>query len=67
MSRKQLYLIMFYAIPFAKRKVGLSPFLSIEDLALKDLQNLTLLILKLTKPRRSSRPFKGFVRPSKAN
>ena len=42
-KKKKLYLIMFYTIPVDKRKVGLSPFLGIEDLALEDLQNLSLL------------------------
>ena len=47
-----------------KRKEGQSPFSGDEESRLKDLQGLTLPVAKITKPKPSSQPLKGFTRPS---
>ena len=47
-----------------ERKEGQSLFSGDEELVLKDPQGLTLPVAKITKPRPSSQPLKGFTRPS---
>nr|POF11015.1 hypothetical protein CFP56_13533 [Quercus suber] len=55
---------VLYYVPVAKRKEGQSPFSGDEETISKDLQGLNLPITKITKPRPSSQPLKGFIRPS---
>ena len=50
-------------VPIPKRKEGQSPCLGDRESVLEDLQGLTLLVAKITKPRISSQPLKGFTRP----
>ena len=55
---------VLHYVPVAKRKKGQSPFLGDEESISKDLKGLNLSITKVTKPRSSSQPLKGFTRPS---
>ena len=55
---------VLHYVPVAKRKEGQSPFSGDEESISKDLQGLNLPITKVTKPRSSSQPLKGFTRPS---
>ena len=55
---------MLHYVLFTKRKEGQSPFLGDGELALEDLQGLTLPVAKITKLRISSQPLEGFTRPS---
>ena len=55
---------MLHYVPFTKRKEGQSPFLGDGELALEDLQGLTLPVAKITKLRISSQPLEGFTRSS---
>jgi hypothetical protein len=53
-------------VPITKRKVGQSPFFRDEESILKSLQELTLLVAKITKTTLSCQPLQGFTRPSQA-
>nr|POE93932.1 hypothetical protein CFP56_51251 [Quercus suber] len=55
---------MLHYVPIAKGKEGQYPFSGDEESILKDLQGLNLPVTKITKPRPSSQPLKGFTRPS---
>ena len=50
-------------VPITKRKEGQSPCPGDRESVLEDLQGLTLLVAKITKPWISSQPLKGFTRP----
>ena len=51
-------------VSVAKRKEGQSPFSGDEESISKDFQGLNLPVTKISKPRPSSQPLKGFTRPS---
>ena len=55
---------VLHYVPVTKRKEGQSPFLGDGESTLEDLQGLTLPVAKITKPRISNQPLKGFTRPS---
>ena len=55
---------VLHYVPVTKRKEGQSPFSRDGESALEDLQGLTLPVAKITKPRISNQPLKGFTRPS---
>ena len=55
---------MLHYVLVTTRKEGQVPFLGDEESVLEDLQGLTLLVTKITKPRISSQPLKRFTRPS---
>ena len=54
---------MLHYVLVTTRKEGQVPFLGDEESVLEDLQGLTLLVAKITKPRISSQPLKRFTRP----
>ena len=49
-------------VPITKRKEGQSPFFRDEESILKSLQELTLLVAKITKTTLSCQPLQGFTR-----
>ncbi|GMY33246.1 hypothetical protein FCV25MIE_28488 [Fagus crenata] len=53
-------------VPITKRNEGQSPFFGDEESILKSLQELTLLVAKITKTILSCQPLQGFTRPSQA-
>ena len=55
---------MLHYVLITKRKEDQSSFSKGDESVLKDFQGLTLLVAKITKPRPSSQPLKGFTRPS---
>ena len=57
---------VLHYVPVAKRKKGQFPFFGDEELVMMNFQELTLFVAKITKPRLSYQPLKGFVRPSEA-
>ena len=53
-------------VPITKKKEAQSPFFGDEESILKSLQELTLLVAKITKTVLSCQPLQGFTRPSQA-
>ena len=53
--------VLWY-VPITKRKEGQSPFFRDEESILKSLQELTLLVAKITKTTLSCQPLQGFTR-----